>query len=81
MSESRLQEVGPVSLADYPTIDWETYPVPSLSPFTLNEQLSLFATGDEAGPPRAHLGRWAPLAFALVILPWALIGWMIWALT
>ena len=68
-------------LADNPTIDWETYPVLSLSRLTLSEQLSLFATGEEAGPPRARLGPWAPLGLALVLLPWALMGWMIWALT
>jgi hypothetical protein len=70
-----------VTLADVPTIDWETYPVLRVSRLTGNEQLSLFAMDEEVCSRGARPGQWALLGLAAVILPWILIGWMIWALT
>ncbi len=81
MSESRSQEVGPVTFAANPTIERETSPVLSGGRLSRNGQLSVFATGEvarTAGPPH---GSWASLGLALVVLPWVFIGWTIWALT
>lgn len=48
---------------------------------TLNEQLCFFGTTNEARPPKTSVGRWAVLALAIVIVPWALMGLLIWTLT
>jgi hypothetical protein len=52
----------------------------SRSRLTLNEQLCLFGLEKDARPPRASVAPWVAVALAIVILPWALIGWAIWAL-
>jgi hypothetical protein len=57
------------------------HPVLSRSRLTLNEQLCLFKPASEARPCQGSVGSWATLALALVILPWALVGWMIWMLS
>lgn len=56
------------------------HPVLSRSRLTLNEQLCLFEPASEARACQGSVGTWAALALALVILPWALVGWMIWML-
>jgi hypothetical protein len=52
----------------------------SRSRLTLNEQLCFFGAGNEAHPPETSVASWAVLALAIVIVPWALIGLMIWML-
>jgi hypothetical protein len=47
---------------------------------TFDEQLCLFGPASEAHPCQGSVGSWAALALALVVLPWALVGWMIWLL-
>jgi hypothetical protein len=46
-----------------------------------NEQLCFFGATNEARPPETAVGSWAVLALAIVIVPWALLGLMIWMLT
>jgi hypothetical protein len=50
----------------------------SRSRLTFNEQLCLFAQGNDAVVTRASFGWWATLALALAVVPWALVGVMIW---
>lgn len=47
---------------------------------TLNEQLRFFGAANDARPAETSVGPWAVLALALVIVPWALVGLMIWML-
>lgn len=71
-----------MNAAHHPANQLEAHPFLSRGRLTLNEQLSLFEPASESrssGTP--SVGSWAALALALVILPWALIGWMIWVLT
>lgn len=85
--ESHLQEVEPVTVAQSQAMRQAVQPVladdPVLSPgrLTFSEQLSLFGAANEARAPQASVRSWAALALALVIIPWVLIGWMIWMLT
>jgi hypothetical protein len=46
-----------------------------------NEQLCFFGATNEARPPESAVGSWAVLALAIVIVPWVLLGLMIWMLT
>jgi hypothetical protein len=59
----------------------DAHPRLSRSRLTLNEQLRFFGAANEARPPEKSVGSWAVLALALVIVPWALVGLMIWTLT
>jgi hypothetical protein len=43
-----------------------------------NEQLRLFGSPTVARRSELPAGPWAALALALVVVPWALIGWAIW---
>jgi hypothetical protein len=58
----------------------DAHPRMSRSRLTLNEQLCLFGAGNEARQPVTAVGSWAMLALAVVIVPRALIGLMIWIL-
>ena len=53
----------------------------SRSRLTLNEQLCFFGAANEARPPETSVGSWAMLALAIVIVPWALVGFTIWMLS
>lgn len=55
-------------------------PLLSRNRLTLNEQLCLFGPGNDAYSSAGSVRSWAALAVALVIIPWALIGWTIWML-
>jgi hypothetical protein len=46
-----------------------------------HEQLRLFGTVNESRRPEVPVRTWAALALALVIIPWVLVGWVIWTLT
>jgi hypothetical protein len=70
----------PVSAVRHPANQLDAHPFLSRSRLTLNEQLSLFEPANEVRPSEASVGSWAALALALVILPWVLVGWMIWVL-
>ena len=59
----------------------DVHPRVSRSRLTLNEQLCFFGAANDARPPETSVGSWAVLALALVIVPWALIGLMVWMLT
>jgi hypothetical protein len=48
------------------------------SRLTFNEQLCFFGSGNEVTSTEASFGWWATLAFLLAIVPWALVGVMIW---
>jgi hypothetical protein len=48
---------------------------------TLNEQLDLFTPPNEFSSPAASYGLWAILALALAVIPWVLVGVMVWKLT
>jgi uncharacterized membrane protein YkvI len=50
------------------------------SRLTFNEQLCFFASGNEVSSTEASFGWWATLAVLLAIVPWALVGFMIWML-
>ena len=63
------------------TIAEDARPRVSRHRLTFNEQLCLFGAANEARPPVTAVGSWAALALALVIVPWALVGLMIWMLT
>lgn len=78
--EPRLQEVGPVQVADPPAIHEDVQPTLGRTRLDFSEQLSLFGAND-ARPPQTSVRSWAALALALVIVPWVLVGWMIWTLT
>jgi hypothetical protein len=69
-----------VNTSHYPTVRRDPQPYRGRGRLTLNEQLCLFAPVSEAGPSEVSYGSWAALALALIIVPWALIGWMIWML-
>jgi hypothetical protein len=85
--EPRLQEVGPVTVADAPAIRQDVQPVVSHDPavshdrLRSSEQLSLFGEANEARAPESSVTSWAALALALVVVPWVVIGWIIWMLT
>jgi hypothetical protein len=59
-----------------------TQPMPlrRASRLTFNEQLCFFASGNEVSSTEASFGWWATLAVLLAIVPWALVGFMIWML-
>jgi hypothetical protein len=59
----------------------DTQPLGRGSRLAFNEQLRLFGTVTETRRPHVPVGSWAALALALVIVPWALVGWTIWLLT
>jgi hypothetical protein len=69
-----------VNAAGHPVNQLDAHPILSRSRLTLNEQLSLFETASEVHPCGTSVGSWAALALALVILPWVLIGWVVWLL-
>jgi hypothetical protein len=50
----------------------------SRSRLTLDEQLCFFGSGNEVTSTEASFGWWATLAVLLVIVPWALVGLVIW---
>jgi hypothetical protein len=52
----------------------------SRSRLTFNEQLCFFGSGCEVPSTEASFGWWATLAVLLAIVPWALVGLMIWML-
>lgn len=58
----------------------ESRPLRSHTRLTFNEQLCLFGPANEALQSEASVRSWTVLGLALVILPWALIGWVIWVL-
>jgi hypothetical protein len=45
---------------------------------TFNEQLCFFGSGNEVVSTQASFGWWATLALVLAIVPWVLLGVMIW---
>jgi hypothetical protein len=47
----------------------------------MNEQLSFFSSVYEVPEPGANYVLGAVLAVAVVVVPWSLIGWLIWTLT
>jgi hypothetical protein len=53
-------------------------PLRSRSRLTFNEQLCFFGSGNEVASTEASFGWWATLAALLAIVPWALVGLMIW---
>ncbi len=55
-------------------------PISRRSPgrLTFNEQLCFFGSGNEAISPQTSFGWWATLAVLLAIVPWVLVGFMIW---
>jgi hypothetical protein len=59
----------------------DAYPRAGRSRLTFNEQLRFFGATNDARPPVTYVGSWAVLALALVIVPWTLLGLMIWMLT
>ncbi len=85
--ETRINEVGPVTVGQHSAVRQDVRPVLNREPLlrrgrlTSSEQLSLFEEADEAHAPVASVTSWAPLALALVIVPWVLVGWIIWTLT
>jgi hypothetical protein len=80
--EPRLQEVGAVHVADPPAIHKDLrQPTLSHTRLSFSEQLSLFGAANEARAPKTSVRSWAALALALVIVPWVLVGWLIWTLT
>lgn len=70
-----------MQVADPPAIYEDVQPTLSRTRLDFSEQLSLFGGANEARPPQASVRSWAALALALVIVPWVLVGWMIWTLT
>ena len=48
------------------------------SRLTFNEQLSFFAAAEEVGPSQTFFGWWATLALVLAVVPWVVVGFMIW---
>jgi hypothetical protein len=50
----------------------------SRSQLTFNEQLCFFGSGNEVVSTQASFGWWATLALVLAIVPWVLVGVMIW---
>jgi hypothetical protein len=50
----------------------------SRSRLTFNEQLCFFGSGNEVTSTQASFGWWATLALVLAIVPWVLVGVMIW---
>jgi hypothetical protein len=44
-------------------------------------ELRLFAPANEVRGPAASARPWALLALALAVLPWVLVGLMIWEMT
>jgi hypothetical protein len=59
----------------------DAHPRTSRSRLTFDEQLCFFGATTEARQPVTYVGSWAVLALALVIVPWTLLGLMIWMLT
>lgn len=59
-----------------------SHPQPMLlrtrSRLTFNEQLCFFGSGNEVTSTEASFGWWATLAVLLAIVPWALVGLMVW---
>jgi hypothetical protein len=53
-------------------------PLRSHSRLNFNEQLCFFASGNVGAAARVSVGWWATLALLLAVLPWALVGVMIW---
>ncbi len=45
---------------------------------TFNEQLSFFAPANNFGSSQTSFGWWATLALVLAVVPWVVVGWMIW---
>ena len=50
----------------------------SRSRLTFNEQLCLFAPGNEVSSTQASFGWGAALGILLAVVPWVLFGFMIW---
>lgn len=69
-----------MNVAQHAAYHVDEHPVLSRSRLTLNEQLCLFEPVGGGHRSQGSVGLWAALAVALVILPWALVGWMIWVL-
>jgi hypothetical protein len=59
----------------------DTRPLGRGSRLAFNEQLRLFGSAKESRRSQVPVGSWAALALALVVVPWALVGWTIWLLT
>ena len=69
-------------VADPPAIDKDVrQPTLSHNRLSFSEQLSLFGAANEARAPQTSVRSWAALALALVVVPWVLVGWLIWTLT
>ena len=45
---------------------------------TFNEQLCFFAPANSVVPTQTSFGWWATLALVLAVVPWVVVGWMIW---
>ena len=56
----------------------ETKPLRVRSRLTFNEQLCFFAPASNVDSTQASFGWWAALALVLAIVPWVVVGWMIW---
>jgi hypothetical protein len=67
-----------VNTAHRTVSDAQPKPLRGRSRLTFNEQLCFFGSGNEVTSAEASFGWWATLAVLLAIVPWALVGLMIW---
>jgi hypothetical protein len=70
----------PLSTAHHSVSQRDRPPLRSRSRLTFNEQLCFFAPRTDASATQVSYGWWATLALVLAIVPWALVGVMIWML-
>jgi hypothetical protein len=66
-----------VSIAQQQMTRPQTTPLRVRSRLSFNEQLSFFAPTNDVVPSRP-VGWWATLGLVFAVLPWALVGLMIW---
>jgi hypothetical protein len=67
-----------VNTAHHTVSHRQPMPLRTRSRLTFNEQLCFFGSGNEVTSTEASFGWWASLAVLLAIVPWALVGLMIW---
>lgn len=69
-----------MSTAHHPSTHQDVRLNVARSRLTFNEQLCLFGPVNEARAPEASVRPWAWLALVLAVLPWVLVGLMVWML-
>ena len=67
-----------MSTVHQPVTQRHQSPLRGRSRLTFNEQLCFFAPRNDAVSTQASFGWWATLALVLAVVPWVLVGWMIW---